>query len=142
MNDATRTVTRPLTIPSGSLNLDNSTIPQRVQEPGQIPSPVLSSPVAGGEESVLKPVATSGAKFFLQGVNESPGGFPLLKSVAEGLCFVLENCEVWLSTPHLFCNAHGFPGDRGEYRRYRIVGTPDQSAFRVTQCTYSPGRYS
>ena len=120
-------VTRPLTIPLG--NLDRSAIPQRAQEAEKLPSHVRGSRVAGGEGSVLKPIATSGAKFFLQGVNESPGGFPLLKSIAEGLCFVLDNCEVWPLTPHLFCNAHGFPGDRGEQRRYGIIGTPDQSPF-------------
>ena len=103
-------VTSPLTIPSG--NLDNSAIPQRVWEPGQLPSHVLSSSVAGGEESALKSVATSGAKYFLQGVKELPGGFPLLKSIAEGLCFILDNCEVWPPTPHLFCNADGFSSKR------------------------------
>jgi len=86
-------ITSHLTIPSG--DLDNSAIPQRVREPGQLPSHVLSSSVVGGEESTLKSIATPGAKYFLRGVKESPGGFPLLKSIAEGLCFILDNCEVW-----------------------------------------------
>jgi len=103
-------VTSPLTIPSG--NLDNSAIPQRVREPGQLPSRVLSSSVVGREGSALKSIATSGAKYFLQGVKEYPGGFPLLKSIAEGLCFILDNYEVQPPTPHSFCNTDGFSSKR------------------------------
>ena len=33
-------------------------------------------------------------KLILRGVKESPNAYPPLKSVAEGLCFVLENWEV------------------------------------------------
>ena len=92
-------------MPSG--NLDGSTIPQDVQEPGEHQSPVLSSGVAGGEESNLKSIVTSGVKCLLQGIKESPN-FPILKSVAGGLCFVLDNCEVWFQTPCLMCNAYDF----------------------------------
>jgi len=42
----------------------------------------------------LKSLASSTAKLFLRGVNESADAFPPLKSVAGGLCYILENCEV------------------------------------------------
>ena len=39
--------------------------------------------------------ASATAKLFLRGVNESADVFPPLKSVVGGLCFILDNCEVW-----------------------------------------------
>lgn len=41
-----------------------------------------------------KSTASSAAKLFLQGVRVSADAFPPLKSVAGGLCFIMENCEV------------------------------------------------
>ena len=41
-----------------------------------------------------KSTASATAKFFLRGVRESADAFGPLKSVAGGLCFILENCEV------------------------------------------------
>ena len=46
-------------------------------------------------ESKLLSLASSGAKLFLRGVKESADAFGPLKAVAGGLCFILENCEVW-----------------------------------------------
>ena len=46
-------------------------------------------------ESKLLSLASSGAKLFLRGVRESADAFGPLKAVAGGLCFILENCEVW-----------------------------------------------
>ena len=37
------------------------------------------------------------AKLLLRGVRDSADAFGPLKSVVGGLCFILENCEVWLS---------------------------------------------
>ena len=42
-----------------------------------------------------KSVVSSTAKSLLRGVRDSADAFPPLKSVAGGLCFILENCEVW-----------------------------------------------
>ena len=43
-----------------------------------------------------KPDWKSGsAKMLLRGVRDAADVFPPLKSVAGGLCFILENCEVW-----------------------------------------------
>jgi len=38
------------------------------------------------------------AKLLLRGVRDSADAFGPLKSVAGGLCFILENCEVWLAS--------------------------------------------
>jgi hypothetical protein len=43
-----------------------------------------------------KTTASASAKLLLRGVGSSSDAFGPLKSVAGGLCFILENCEVWL----------------------------------------------
>ena len=85
MRDASSVATRPLTVPSG--NSDSTAARHHVQEPAQ-----LSSHVPG--KSKLKSIATSTAKLFLRGVRESADAFPPLKSVAGGLCYILDNYEV------------------------------------------------
>ena len=42
-----------------------------------------------------KSTASSSAKLVLRAVRDSADAFGPLKSVAGGLCFILENCEVW-----------------------------------------------
>jgi len=42
-----------------------------------------------------KPTASPETKLILRRVKESPNAYPPLKSVAESLSFVLDNCEVW-----------------------------------------------
>ena len=39
-------------------------------------------------------VVSAETKLILRGIKESPNAYPPLKSVAEVLCFVLDNCEV------------------------------------------------
>jgi hypothetical protein len=46
------------------------------------------------KKSNWKATASATAKLFLRGVRDSADAFGPLKSVASGLCFVLENCEV------------------------------------------------
>jgi hypothetical protein len=46
------------------------------------------------KKSNWKSTASATAKLFLRGVRDSADAFGPLKSVANGLCFVLENCEV------------------------------------------------
>ena len=57
-----------------------------------------------------KPDWKSGsAKMLLRGVRDAADAFPPLKSVAGGLCFILENCEVWFpSRPTATHSAHRF----------------------------------
>ena len=44
-----------------------------------------------------KATVSASAKFLLRGVRDSADAFGPLKSVAGGLCFFLENYEVWLA---------------------------------------------
>ena len=74
--------------------------PQPVLNTGQSirvePSkPAIQPSAVDGSESNLLSLASSGAKLFLRGVRESADAFGPLKAVAGGLCFILENCEVW-----------------------------------------------
>jgi len=43
-----------------------------------------------------KPTVSPETKLILRRVKESSNAYPPLKSVAEGLCFILDNCEVGL----------------------------------------------
>ena len=47
-----------------------------------------------------KSTASATAKLFLRGVRDAADAFPPLKSVAGGLCFILDNCEV-CSSAHM-----------------------------------------
>ena len=52
------------------------------------------SPVANENKSNWKSTASATAKLLLRGVRDTADAFGPLKSVAGGLCFILENCEV------------------------------------------------
>ena len=54
-----------------------------------------SSAAANEKKSSWKSTAFATAKLLLRGVRDSADAFGPLKSVAGGLCFILENCEVW-----------------------------------------------
>ena len=58
------------------------------------PDPIVQSSVMDENKSNLGSLASSGARFILNGVKESADAFGPLKSVAGGLCFILDNCEV------------------------------------------------
>ena len=45
-------------------------------------------------KSTWKTTASTAANLLLRGVRDSADAFGPLKSVAGGLCFILENCEV------------------------------------------------
>jgi len=47
------------------------------------------------DESSWKSTAASAAKLFLRTVERASDAFPPLKSVAAGLCAILDSCEVW-----------------------------------------------
>ena len=49
-------------------------------------------------ESNLGSLVVSAAKLTLRGVKEAADAFPPLKAVAGGLCFILDNCEVDLTS--------------------------------------------
>lgn len=60
--------------------------PEACAEPGT---------VTDEKRSNWKSTAFATAKLLLYGVRETADAFGPLKSVAGGLCFILENCEVW-----------------------------------------------
>ena len=67
----------------------------------------VGSSVAPDEnKSDWKSTASASAKLLLRGVRDSADAFGPLKAVAGGLCFILENCEVWVSSPNATYNAH------------------------------------
>ena len=55
---------------------------------------VRESAAADENSPGWKSTASSSAKLVLRGVRDSADAFGPLKSVAGGLCFILENCEV------------------------------------------------
>ena len=86
-----------LTIP-----LDNaapSTAPDQVVEVVSPDESAKPGSAASDEKSNWRSTAVATAKLLLRGVRDSADVFGPLKSVAGGLCFVLENYEVRFSTP-------------------------------------------
>ena len=84
-----------LTIPS-----DNAA-PSTAPDQAEVVSPDESAklgPAASDEKSNWRSTAVATAKLLLRGVRDSADVFGPLKSVAGGLCFVLENYEVRSST--------------------------------------------
>ena len=95
-------------------------------------------PGASADESGLDwgSTVSSTAKLLLRGVRDSADAFPPLKSVAGGLCFILENCEV-SSLPHtLSTSLTGTPANEGKQTGDRIVGTPGRGTHKITLPTY------
>ena len=70
--------------------------------PQELCSDENAEPGVGANEKKLdwKTTAFATAKLLLRGVRDSADAFGPLKSVAGGLCFILENCEVWF-LPHV-----------------------------------------
>jgi hypothetical protein len=58
------------------------------------PNESAEQSVAADKKSNWKSTVSATAKLLLRGVRDSADAFGPLKSVASGLCFVLENCEV------------------------------------------------
>jgi hypothetical protein len=77
-----------------------------------VPSPwvhVMQN-AANENRSDWKSTASATAKLLLRGVRDSADAFPPLKSVAGGLCFILENYEVWFTCRvHPIHTTHRFP---------------------------------
>ena len=85
--------------PSGSLPPQAVTgdgSEQEGDEPSADDESVGPSTAPDESESDWKTTASASAKLLLRGVGSSSDAFGPLKSVAGGLCFILENCEVWL----------------------------------------------
>jgi len=67
---------------------------------------VESTATPGENKPGWKSTASASAKLLLRGVRDSADAFPPLKSVAGGLCFILENYEVWFPSLNATHNAH------------------------------------
>ena len=73
---------------------DTPAIPDRPQGDPCSDQNTEPSAATNEEKSSWKSTAFATAKLLLRGVRDSADAFGPLKSVAGGLCFILENCEV------------------------------------------------
>jgi len=111
-------------------NADDPAAPDQVQES---PGPNQNEPnVADENKSNWKSTASATAKLLLRGVRESADAFPPLKSVAGGLCFILENCEVRPYFPTPFAKLTSAPANEGKRASDGVVGTQCQCPFCLT----------
>ena len=67
---------------------------ERERNEANVDETVGPSVIAGGNRPGWKSTASSSAKLLLRGVRDTADAFGPLKSVAGGLCFILENYEV------------------------------------------------
>ena len=84
----------------------------------------LPSAVTDEKQLDWKSTASAAAKLLLRGVRDSADAFCPLKSVAGGLCFVLDNCEVWAASRIRYPMLTAASANEGKYTSNRIVGTP------------------
>ena len=76
-------------------NADTPAVPNRVQDDPHPDEGAGSSTISNEKKSSWKSTAFATTKLLLRGVRDSADAFGPLKSVSGGLCFILENCEVW-----------------------------------------------
>jgi len=114
----------------------DSAIPDHVQEAF---SPSQNEPSAADEKKPnWKSTASATAKLVLRGVRDSADAFGPLKSVAGGLCFVLENCEVRSSSPTRYPQCLRVP-QRTKANEQAIVSlAPRVKALSVLLCKPVP----
>ena len=76
-------------------SVDTPAVPDRVQDVPRPDENAEPSAVSNEKKWSWKSTTLATAKLLLRGVRDSADAFGPLKSVAGGLCFILENCEVW-----------------------------------------------
>ena len=79
-------------------DVDTSIVPDDAPEIARADESLEPSVVVNENKSGWKSRASATAKLILRGVRDSADAFAPLKSVAGGLCFILENYEVRLSS--------------------------------------------
>jgi len=106
------------------MNVGTSTVADHV--PAALHHDKSGEPSATADETKLnwKSTVSATAKLLLRGVRDSADAFGPLKSVAGGLCFILENCEVWSPFRIHYPMLTSAPADKGEYKRNRVIGSP------------------
>ena len=93
------------------------------------------SAAADETKSNWKSTASATAKLLLRGVRDAADAFGPLKSVAGGLCFIVENYEV-RPPSRMRCLAFtGVPANEGECTSDRIIGSSSQGARRIAMRT-------
>ena len=93
--DSTRTVSPQQPCLITLLDYANTlTVPDRVQGGPRPDENAEPNTATNEKKSNWKSTAFATAKLLLRGVRDSADAFGPLKSVAGGLCFILENCEV------------------------------------------------
>ena len=119
----------PLIVSSASIAV--SAVPEPVQEALH---PNKSVPnIADENKSDWKSTASATAKLLLRGVKDSADAFGPLKSVAGGLCFILDNCEVWPPSHARYPERlQMVPANESKWESDRVVGTQGQSPFCFT----------
>jgi len=71
-------------------------------------NPIRAGAVTPKDKSDWKSATSSAAKLFLRTVERASDAFPPLKSVAAGLCSILDYCEVLSTFVRLIRDAHSF----------------------------------
>ena len=71
------------------------------------PAPAPGDAAVSKNKSDWKHTASSAAKLLLRTVESVSDAFPPLKSTAAGLCFILDNCEVWSTIIRSISNTYG-----------------------------------
>ena len=94
----------------------------------------------GASATDWKSTASSSAKLVLRAVRDSADAFGPLKSVAGGLCFILENCEVRYLLLSASSNTYASTANKGKRTGDRVVGTSGQRACRSALQARSRGR--
>jgi len=77
-----------------------------------VPGPIRVGAATSKDESEWKHTVSSAAKLTLRTVGGISDAFPPLKSVAGGLCAILDNCEVWTIIIRSIRNTYGILSER------------------------------
>ena len=104
-------------------SVDTPAVPDRVQDVPRPDENAEPSAVSNEKKWSWKSTTLATAKLLLRGVRDSADAFGPLKSVAGGLCFILENCEVWSDPCLHYQISDRPPADEGERANDRIIGT-------------------
>ena len=123
---------RPLYLIVPSADAEPSAAPDQVPEGVGADKSAEPGPAPSEEQSNWRSTAVAAAKLLLRGVRDSADAFGPLRSVAGGLCFILENYEVrlapWECSPTMFTSVIA---SEGKHTGDRVVGTSGRSARRV-----------
>jgi len=112
--------------------MNNSAVPDQVQ--GTL-APNQSKLKATDEDKLNQwgSTASAAAKLLLRGVKECADAFPPLKSVVGGLCFILDNYEVWHSFSIHFLQHSQIPlENKGKQAGNNVINTQGQGTLCFT----------